>query len=220
MEYMKLNAMTAWIDISISIQSAMPIWPGDPAYQIKRFVRMEDGNDMNVSQISCSVHLGTHVDAPYHYVAGGKTIETLLLDTLIGPTVVAAIPDVAQITAADLAALNLSTDTTRLLLKTNNSTLWQQGTTQFAEDFVALSADAAQWLVDHNIKLIGVDYLSVQGYHDGPATHQILLGADVIIVEGLNLSAVAPGSYELFCLPIKLVGSDGAPARAVLRPLP
>jgi arylformamidase len=114
----------------------------------------------------------------------------------------------------------LAPTTQRLLLKTRNSELWAAGVTKFRNDYVALSADAARWVVDRGIRLVGIDYLSVQCYEDNPLTHQILMKAGVIIVEGLNLAAVEPGSYELICLPIRLVGADGAPVRAVLRALP
>ena len=116
--------------------------------------------------------------------------------------------------------MTLPNGTTRLLLHTRNSELWERGVTEFRKDFVALTSDAAQWLVDQGIRLIGVDYLSVHRYGDGPLTHQILLRAGIIIVEGLNLTDVAPGKYELICLPLRLDGADGAPARAVLRKLP
>jgi arylformamidase len=180
---------------------------------------MEDGNVANVSRLACGVHIGTHVDAPYHFVASGKTIEQLALDTLIGEATVAALPTVDSVTAADLAGLALPDGVQRLLLQTRNSAHWAAGMAPFRDDFVALTADAAQWVVDQGIRLIGVDYLSVQRYHDDPQTHQILLEAEVIILEGLNLAQVQPGRYELICLPINLVGSDGAPARAALRVL-
>jgi arylformamidase len=209
--------MTRLIDISLPLQPDLPTWPGDPLLQRERFVRMEDGNLANVSQLACCVHIGTHVDAPYHFVADGNTVEHLALDTLVGEAVVAHLPDVESVTAADLERLALPSGVQRLLLRTHNSALWAAGMAPFREEYVALTEDAAQWVVDRGIRLIGVDYLSVQRYHDGPRTHQILLEAEVIILEGLNLGHVAPGAYELLCLPLKLVGSEGAPARAALR---
>ncbi len=209
--------MTRLIDISLPLQPDLPTWPGDPTLQRERFLRMEDGTLANVSQLACCVHVGTHVDAPYHFVADGNTVEHLALDTLIGEAVVAHLPDVESVTAADLERLALPAGRQRLLLRTHNSALWAAGMAPFREEYVALTADAAQWVVDHGIRLIGVDYLSVQRYHDGPRTHQILLEAEIIILEGLNLADVSPGTYELLCLPLKLVGSEGAPARAVLR---
>jgi arylformamidase len=209
--------MTRLIDISLPLQPDLPTWPGDPRLQRERFVCMEEGHVANVSQLACCVHVGTHVDAPYHFVADGKTVEHLALDTLIGEAVVVHVPDVESVTAADLERLTLPAGVQRLLLRTHNSALWAAGMAPFREEYVALTEDAAQWVVDHSIRLIGVDYLSVQRYHDGPRTHQILLEAEVIILEGLNLAHVAPGTYELLCLPLKLIGAEGAPARTVLR---
>ncbi len=209
------------LDISVSLDPAtLPIWPGDPPFVRERFIKMEDGAVLNVSQMRGGVHLGTHIDAPYHFVADGATIEQLDLNVLIGIAHVVSLPTVDVITAADLASLALPADTRRLLLHTRNSQHWANTNPTFDEQFVAIAPDAAEWLVAQRIALVGIDYLSVQSYHDGPATHQILLGNGVIILEGINLSHVAPGAYELLCLPLKLVGSDGAPARAVLRPLP
>lgn len=183
-------------------------------------MRLEAGNQANVSRLDCDVHVGTHVDAPWHFLKNGATVEQLPLDILIGPAIVAYLPGASAITASDLADLALPTGTKRLLLRTSNSELWAAGVTEFRTDYVALTADAARWVVDQSIYLIGVDYLSVQRYEDDPLTHQILLEAGVIILEGLNLAGVRPGVYELICLPIHLVGADGAPARVVLRRVP
>ncbi len=207
------------IDISLPLQAELPTWPGSAGIRLEPVKRMAAGDAENLSRLDSDVHTGTHIDAPWHYVENGQTVEHLPLDVLIGPAVVSFLPEVSQITAGDLAALSLPPDTRRLLLRTINSELWAAGVTEFGEDYVALTADAAQWVVDRGIRLIGVDYLSVQRYEDGPLTHQILLEACVIIIEGLNLDGVKPGRYELICLPLKLVGADGAPARAVLRPL-
>ena len=162
------------------------------------------------------MHTGTHVDAPWHFLENGSTVEQLPIDVLIGQAIVAYLPGVSAVTASDLADLVLPPSKKRLLLRTSNSELWAKGVPEFRKDYVALTADAARWVVDQGVRLIGVDYLSVQRYDDSSITHQILLGANVIILEGLNLTDVQPGPYELVCLPLKLVGSDGAPARAVL----
>ena len=172
-----------------------------------------------MSRLECDVHVGTHVDAPWHYLEDGNTVEQLPLDVLVGPAIVAYLPGVSAVTTGDLASVTLPTDTERLLLRTRNSELWAAEVTEFREDYVALTVDAARWVVDQGIRLVGVDYLSVQRYDDSPLTHQILLKADVIILEGLNLADVQPGAYELVCLPMLLVGAEGAPARAVLRHL-
>lgn len=208
-----------FIDISLSLQIDIPVWPGDPSLWVERIQRIEDGSTANVSQMHCGVHIGTHVDAPFHFVQDGKMVEQLDLDVLVGEAFVAHLPNLAIITAEDLEHLNLPAGVTRLLLRTRNSEWWLEEMSSFREDYVALDSSAAQWVVERGIQLIGIDYLSIQRYHDGPLTHQILLQAEVIIVEGLNLSNVTPGVYELLCLPLKLVGADGAPARALLRSL-
>jgi arylformamidase len=161
----------------------------------------------------CNVHTGTHIDAPLHHLPDGLSAADISLDALIGPAVVVDLSEIDVVTAETLERLNLSASTQRLLLRTRNSRLWVEGVREFRTDYVALTADAAQWIVDHGIRLIGMDYLSVQRYHDGPETHLILLRAGVVIVEGLNLA----GEYELICLPLRLVGAEGAPARAILR---
>jgi arylformamidase len=178
---------------------------------------LEAGDNCNNSCFSSDIHVGTHVDAPFHFTTAGKTVEQLDLNVLIGPAVVAYLPDVEAISAGDLAFLDLPDDTERLILHTRNSQLWNSDERMFHEDYVGLTADAAHWIVDRGIHLVGVDYLSVQRFCDGPEVHQILLGAGVVVVEGLNLSGVAPDNYEFICLPLKIFGAEGAPARAVLR---
>jgi len=205
------------IDISVPLRPEMPIWPGNMGFRLTRVLRLETGDSVNISQIECDVHTGTHIDAPRHFLQDGYTVEQLPLDVLIGPVTVAYLPRAVAIAADDLANLALPPDTIRLLLRTRNSELWARGVTEFKKDYVALTADAARWVANRGVRLIGVDYLSVQRYNDSPLTHQILLGAGVIILEGLNLTNVKPGAYELICLPLKLVGTEGAPARAVLR---
>ncbi|MBA3540235.1 MAG: cyclase family protein [Deltaproteobacteria bacterium] len=207
------------IDISIRLEEGMPVWPGSAGFHLERYKSMASGAAGNTSRLACDVHVGTHVDAPIHFIADGTDVADMRLEDLIGPCVVAELSGVDRITAADLDGLAIPPTTRRLLLRTRNSALWAAGVREFRTDFVALTRDAASWVVDHGIRLIGVDYLSVQRYHDDCATHRILLGAGVAVLEGLDLSAAVPGSYELICLPLRLVGADGAPARAVLRPL-
>ncbi len=205
------------LDISVSVDRNSPVWPGDPAVVLERYMAMADGDVANVSRLVCSVHTGTHVDAPVHFIEGGSAVEQLSLDVLIGPAVVAELPEALAIKRSDLEGLALAPGTKRLLIKTSNSVLWQDGQSEFHEDFVALTPEAASWIVERQLELIGVDYLSVQRFADAePVTHRTLLASGVVIVEGLDLSGVEPGSYQLICLPMKLVGSDGAPARAVL----
>lgn len=208
--------MRIW-DISLAVSPGLPVWPGDPQIVLERYMAISKGDAANVSRLACSVHVGTHMDAPVHFVEGGPAIEDLPLDVLIGPAVVAKLLGVDTITPECLETLTLPSDTKRLLFKTSNSQLWAGSHHEFCSDYVALTPQAAEWVVRKGIRLIGVDYLSVQRFHDPePLTHLILLEAGVVIVEGLDLREVPPGRYQLICLPMKLVGSDGAPARAVL----
>lgn len=211
--------MNSVIDISVPLGPLTPAWPGSTRLRLTRTKALAAGDDSNVSRLDCDVHTGTHVDAPAHFLPDGASVDALPLDVLIGPAFVAFLPEVASVSTADLAALRLPVGVSRLLLKTSNSALWSTGSGEFRKDFVALTPDAARWLVDRHIRLVGVDYLSVQRYGDGPQTHQVLLAAGVVIIEGLDLSRVQTGPYELVCLPLKLSGAEGAPARAVLRRL-
>ena len=203
-------------DISLTISPTLPTWPSDPGLVIERLFDMERGDGLNVTRWSSSVHLGTHVDAPLHFVADGASVDQIDPQVLIGPAMVAPLLEADAIGAAELEALGLPPGTTRLLLKTRNSEIWARGETEFQTEYVAIEEDGAHWLVAHGIRLIGVDYLSVSPFHDSTPTHVALLQAGIVIVEGLNLSGIRPGEYQLICLPLKIADSDGAPARAVL----
>jgi arylformamidase len=204
-------------DVSLPISPSLPVWPGDPAIVLEQVSSMDAGAHDNVSRLACSVHTGTHVDAPHHFLNDHRTVESLPLDILVGPArLVQILEDVDVVSADILEKAGIPSGTERLLLKTRNSQLWERQEKNFFTGFVGISADGADWLVQHQMKLIGVDYLSVAPYKKSIPTHRTLLGAGMIIVEGLDLSAVQPGAYQLYCLPIKLVGSDGAPTRAIL----
>lgn len=204
-------------DISLTISPQLPVWPGDPQVELEQVDSMDKGAHANVSHFSAGVHVGTHVDAPHHFLNDGRTIEQLPLDVLTGPCYVVQLPDgVEAITAEVLDGTALPADTNRILFGTSNSRFWSQGETEFQEDFVAVTEDGADWLVQRGIRLVGVDYLSVAPYGDSVPTHRTLLEAGVVVVEGLDLSAVPRGFYDLYCLPLKLLGSDGAPARTIL----
>ena len=204
-------------DVSLPISPALPVWPGDPAIVLEQVSSMDAGAHDNISRLACSVHTGTHVDAPHHFLNDHRTVESLALDILVGPAQVVLIPqDVKVVSAEVLDKAALPAGIERLLLKTSNSRLWERGENTFFSDFVGISADGADWLVRYGVKLVGIDYLSVAPYHQSIPTHVALLSAGIIIVEGLDLSAIDPGSYSLYCLPLKLVGSDGAPARVIL----
>ena len=163
--------MADYIDISLTLSPDLPRWPGSPPLKLRRRRNMVNGDQCNDSDLSCNLHTGTHVDAPLQFLADGADVTTLALDTLIGPAVVAALPEVDAITADDLERLALPLHTRRLLLRTRNSESWSRGDREFHRDFVALTADAASWIAARNIELVGVDYLSVQRFHDGPETH-------------------------------------------------
>jgi arylformamidase len=203
-------------DISVGIHPDMPVWPGDPPLELSRVSAISAGGNANVSRLSCSVHTGTHMDAPLHFVDGAASIESIPLKVLIGRAYVVHLPKTAVIDAACLEAAEIPPRTKRVLFRTRNSALWARGETKFQTDFVAIDLSGAEWLVRKGAQLVGVDYLSVAPYKRSKGVHETLLKAGVAVVEGLDLSKVSQGRYTLYCLPLKLVGSDGAPARAVL----
>lgn len=204
-------------DISLTISPELPVWPGDPAVALTQVSFIDQGANANVSHISLGVHTGTHVDAPHHFLNDNRTVESLVLEVLTGPCYVFQFPDdVDTITAEVLARTAWPSGVTRVLFGTRNSKIWARGENTFQTDFVAVSEDGAHWLVERGVRLVGVDYLSVAPYKQSRPTHVALLGAGVIAVEGLDLSRVPRGFYDLYCLPLKIAGSDGAPARAIL----
>jgi arylformamidase len=205
------------IDITAPVSEASVMWPGDdpPSREILRHT--DRGDTDTTSRWNLSAHTGTHVDARMHFIPGGWTIEALELPRVFGPCRVVDLTHVeGQVARADLEAAGVA-GTVRLLLKTRSSERGLLGREGFAEDYVGISLDAAEYLVEIGVETIGVDYLSVEPFEDEEFnTHRTLLGADVVIVEGLILGGVEAGEYLFACLPIKLAGSDGAPARAVL----
>lgn len=203
-------------DISVTIGPEMITWPGQPKVELERLEKIEDGSNSNVSKLIMSVHSGTHVDAPSHFLKDGKSIEELAIKTLTGRAYVLDLPYVDTITAEVLEKADIPPRTRRLLFKTRNSSYWVRRDNTFQEDYVGISADGAEYLVKRGVKLVGVDYLSVAPFKQSRPTHEILLKADVVIVEGLDLSKVEQGRYTMYCLPLKLAGIDGAPARAIL----
>ncbi|NQU56165.1 MAG: cyclase family protein [Rhodospirillales bacterium] len=208
------------IDVTIPLSPTLPVWPGDPRLQLESRSRIADGGQCNVTSLTCSVHTGTHVDAPVHFFDGADGVEILPLEILIGPVSVVDVGDASEITPEAVDAVHFKDPTRRVFFKSTNSQLWNDLKHPFYENFVALSPEAAQRAVERDIKLIGVDYLSVQRFHDAePWTHHTLLDANVIIVEGLDLREVEPGHYDLICLPLKIQGCDGSPARVVLKEL-
>jgi arylformamidase len=204
-------------DISLTISPTLPIWPGDPPLELELLESMDKGGHNNVTKMSSCVHIGTHVDAPRHFLRAGHTVEQLPLEVLTGPCYVIQLPDgIEAITAEVLDRTEITSEMKRILFGTRNSHLWAKGESDFQTDFVAITEDGAEWLVERGVQLVGVDYLSVAPYGDSIPTHTILLKAGVVVIEGLNLSKVMRGFYDLYCLPLKIAGSDGAPARAIL----
>jgi arylformamidase len=206
------------IDVSAPVYSGMVHWPGDPEVKITRELDMAQGSVCNLSHLSMGAHTGTHMDAPLHFVANGESIDKLPLDATIGSCRVIELKARTAIRPEHLKPHRLRKGE-RVLFKTSNSRKsWK--TDRFDEKFVSISKEAAQFLVDRKVMTVGVDYLSIGGYQrDGVETHQIMLGAGIWVIEGLNLAAVKPDRYELICLPLKLRGAEGAPARVVLRTL-
>ncbi len=204
------------LDISVPISNTLPVYAGDPGVEIIRASDMDAGSGYNLSRLNFGAHTGTHVDAPRHFIRDGDTIEQLDLNLLIGPARVVDMTRVdATISARDLDAANLPAGIERILFKTKNSALWEKP--GFQQDFVALAPDGAQWLIDYGARVVGIDYLSAEAFGSPDfAVHRALLGAKIIIIEGLNLATVEPGAYQLMCLPLKLQGAEGAPARAIL----
>ncbi len=205
-----------YLDISRPLREGVAAWPGSPGFRTFVHQSIAAGADSNASGIEMDVHTGTHVDAPAHFIEGGETLDAVGLRPFVGHAYVAEIDSVDEIDAAALDAAGIPEGTERLLLRTRNSrdTAYLDG--PFREDYAALTADGARWVVGRGLVLVGIDYLSIQRFGDPPDTHQILLAAGVCILEGLDLRAVGRGRYRLVCLPLALVGVEGAPARAVL----
>jgi arylformamidase len=206
-------------DITVPIRAGMPIYEGDPALSIEPWSAMAKGASANVSFLHLGAHTGTHVDAPAHFIEGANKIDSLPLDVLIGPARVIRVPDDRLEVGPEFLHECDLTNVERILFHTRNSSFWNEG---FRKDFTHVLPEAAEVLVEHGVKLVGNDYLSVEKFHSGHhRTHLTLLRNGVVIVEGLNLTGVPAGDYELICLPMKIAdgAGDGAPARVILRTL-
>ncbi|MBI3932956.1 MAG: cyclase family protein [Acidobacteria bacterium] len=202
-------------DVTVPLSAEVPVFPGDPRFHMDFPHRITDGEPYNVARLTLGVHSGTHVDAPFHFLAEGATVDQLPLEILMGKCRVVEVSARDKVERGDLERLDLRDDI-RVLLKTRMS--GQLRNPVFQEDFVYLTPDAATYLVQAGIKLVGIDYLSVERFGSKDfAAHHALLGAGVVIVEGLELSDVPPGEYDMTCLPLRIVGADGSPARVVLR---
>lgn len=204
-------------DISLKIESGMVVWPGSMAVSLARDAKIEDGANANVSNLSLGVHTGTHVDAPFHFLPEGSRVDTLPLELLMGKVQVVQIAEnVVEIDQDVISTLEIEQGIDRILFKTRNSKFWKTNPKEFQPNFVGITENGAVALVDREIKLIGIDYLSIAPYKKSRPTHEVLLKSGMIIIEGLDLGDVKPGIYTLICLPLKLKDTDGAPARVIL----
>ena len=204
-------------DVSILIRNSMPTWPGDPVVENRLVSSLEKNGEANVTYIQMSAHTGTHIDSPKHFINDGKSIDRLDLNILLGQVEVIEIENaVTIIDRAFLEKLARKNWPSRVFFKTNNSNRRLLENENFDTNFSALSPGAASYLVEHGVRLIGIDYLSIAPFENGTDTHIVLLSNDVIVIEGLNLADIQPGTYEMVALPILLDGADGAPARVLL----
>jgi arylformamidase len=204
-----------WFDITVPIRRGMPVYEGDPDVVIQRVQAIASGSACNLSRIDFGLHTGTHVDAPLHFIDGAAGVDALPLDALIGAAwVVDATSVTTDLDRAALQALDMPASAERLLFKTPNSRLWEADS--FDPGFVGITEDGARHLIARGVRLVGADYLSIAPRSDPAPTHITLLAAGVVILEGLDLRGVAPGPYQLVCLPLLIAGVDGAPARALL----
>ena len=206
-----------WIDVSVALHSGMAHWPDNPPVQIELMLDIERGDVANASKISMGSHTGTHMDAPLHFIRDGKGLDEMPFGATMGRARVIEIQDSESVKPNELRPHDIRKNE-RVLFKTRNSVRGWAADDAFDEDFVFVSQEAARYLAERGVQTVGVDYLSVGGFHeDGEETHGALLGAGIWVIEGLDLSEIEPGEYELICLPIKVQRSDGAPARAILR---
>jgi arylformamidase len=203
-------------DVSLPVSASLPMWPGDPPVSITWGLQISKGDKVNLSSLLMSSHSGTHVDAPVHLIDEGLTADEIPLEQLVGKATVVEIRHQKLITRQELEGCSLG-NAQRVLFKTRNSQYWQVKTQGFQKDFVNIDAEAAEYIVELGVKLVGIDYLSVDAFSaEELKTHLILLRNDVVIVEGLDLSRVPAGQYMLYCLPLKIMYGDGAPARVIL----
>jgi arylformamidase len=202
------------IDISVALTSTMPVYPGEPGPELRPLKRLASGESSNLSALSMSLHNGTHLDAPWHKLESGARSDVLDPMTLCGPAAVILVDDPVSIRRDHLEHLAPAPE--RLLIRTRNSRLYSFG--RFIDNYVYIHPSAAEWAVENRLRLIGIDYLSVEKFKEpGSPTHRALLGGGVTILEGIDLSGVSAGEYTLWCLPLKLPGADGVPARAALQ---
>jgi len=203
-------------DVSVPIRNGMPVWPSDPPVKLtpSAFPSRDGSHTIRITSIDMGSHTGTHIDAPSHFVDGGRTLHEIPVDVLVGQASVFDVPGVAAISRAHVERFDW-TGVERVLFKTDNSERWADS--RFHKDFVALEPPAAEFLVERGIRLVGIDYLSIDPFgSDEHPSHFVLLGNNVVVLEGLDLRKVAPGRYHMVALPLNLQGADGAPTRVIL----
>ena len=204
------------VDVSVLLSPGLATYPGNPAFELSPVKRLAEGGSSNVSRLTLGTHTGTHVDAPRHFFDDKRGVDALALELLVGRTRVIDLPHRGGITEGHLAGAGLREDL-RVLLRTPNSALWNSHEA-FHADYTFLTEGGARFLVDQGVKVVGVDYLSVEQFKKpGAPAHHVLLGNGVVIIEGLDLSDAEAGQYEMYCLPLKIKDGDGAPARVVLK---
>lgn len=205
-------------DISLTISPELVVWPGDPAIEFTKTDQIAKGATANVTRLSLGTHVGTHVDAPLHFLEGAAGVDEMNLQALVGTVYVLDFTHLQNhIAAVDLEKADLPPTAERVLFKTRNSAIWQSDRHNFHTDYIALAESGADWLLQRAIKLVGIDYLSIEKFEPAqPVVHQKLLRRSVVILEGLNLGQIEPGEYTLLALPLKVQQGDGAPVRALL----
>ena len=212
------NLSEGWLDVSVTVRSGLPVWPGNPSVDLSSVQSFPQGDEVTISKLSLGAHTGTHMDAPLHFIQAGKTVDDVPLEIGLGHARVIEIEQ-EVITSEELEKHDIEAGE-RILFKTQNSArdLWAKE--EFTEAYVYISTEAGEYLAGKEVKLVGVDYISVGGYQkNAPEVHCALLGGGVWIVEGLVLTDISPGHYDLLCLPLKLKGLEAAPVRALLRPI-
>ena len=201
-------------DVTLPLKKGMTCFPGDPEFEMSPYFSREKGDPFNLCELRLCTHTGTHIDPPAHYIDGGITVDKIPLDNLIGSCLIMDLRGIKEINRKILAKKGLLAHE-RILLKTDNGPLLSRN--QFFDNYVYLTEDGAEFLVQNSVKLVGIDYMSIEKYmNPGAPVHNILMDAGIVIVEGLNLLNVPPGEYEIICLPLLIEGADGAPARVVL----
>lgn len=207
-------------DISLPIQYNMPVWPGDPPVKLEALSSIEKGDHSNVTQIKMSVHTGTHIDAPHHFIRSGDTVDQIPLRKMIGEVFVISIDDEVDVISDRVLESHpdrhILDQATKILFRTRNSSIWYSHPETFQTDYVGIDASGAALLAKINLDLIGVDYLSIATYHETCEPHQILLSKEIVLLEGIDLFNIPTGFYDLFCLPLNIEGCEGAPARVIL----